>query len=138
MLTPIIHTRIDLHVEVVPVPFKELINKESTETSAQIRERVMKARAIQEERYKDYPGIHCNAQIGSKLFHKVCVIDAEGQEILKAAMDRLGLSARAYDRILKVSRTIADLEGAEKYLRGAPKRSHQFPQPRPRELGEIK
>ncbi|MBO7542206.1 MAG: YifB family Mg chelatase-like AAA ATPase [Bacteroidales bacterium] len=105
--------RIDLHVEVVPVPFKELINKQSTETSAQIRERVIKARAIQEERYKDYPGIHCNAQIGSKLFHKVCVIDAEGQEILKAAMDRLGLSARAYDRILKVSRTIADLEGAK-------------------------
>ena len=105
--------RIDLHVEVVPVPFKELINKQATETSAQIRERVIKARAIQEERYKDYPGIHCNAQIGSKLFHKVCVIDDEGQTILKAAMDRLGLSARAYDRILKVSRTIADLEGAE-------------------------
>lgn len=102
--------RIDLHVEVVPVPFKELTKSQVAETSAQIRERVIKARLIQEERYKDHPGIHCNAQIGPKLFHQFCKVDEEGQEILKIAMDRLGLSARAYDRILKVARTIADLD----------------------------
>src|SRR5574344_1199510 len=105
--------RIDLHIEVVPVPFNELVNKAPSETSAVIRERVIAARKIQEIRFKEHPGIHCNAQMNTKLFHKYCIIDQAGQELLRAAMTKLGLSARAYDRILKVSRTIADLEGAE-------------------------
>ena len=105
--------RIDLHVEVVPVPFKELINKKSSENSAQIRERVMKARAVQEKRFENYQGIHCNAQMTSKLMQQICKIEPSGETILKNAMEKLGLSARAYDRILKVSRTIADIEGSE-------------------------
>ncbi len=106
--------RIDIHVEVVPVAFKELVNKKASETSALVRERVIKARQIQENRYKNNLGIYCNAQITSKLFHEVCEIDEECQSLLKTAMDKLGLSARAYDRILKVSRTIADLEGSSR------------------------
>ena len=82
------HLLNDLHVEVVPVPFKELINNQSTETSAQIRERVMKARAIQEERYKDYPGIHCNAQMTSKLTRQHCQLTDECRRIMEQAMER--------------------------------------------------
>ena len=111
MLTPIIHTSTDLQIEVVPVPFRELTAKKAGEPSAVIRERVIAARKIQEERFKGYPGIHCNAQMTSKLFRQYCAIDEECQELMKSAMERLGLSARAYDRILKVARTIADLEG---------------------------
>lgn len=104
--------RIDIQVEVIPVPFSELALKQPGESSAVIRERVIAARKIQEERFKDCPGVHCNAQMGSKLFRKYCVLDSESQEMMRTAMDRLGLSARAYDRILKVARTIADLAHA--------------------------
>lgn len=101
--------RIDLHVEVTPVPFSELSGAENSEASAIIRERVIIAREIQAERYKGIDGIYANAQITSKQLKEICVITQAGQTLLKAAMDKLNLSARAYDRILKVSRTIADL-----------------------------
>lgn len=101
--------RIDLHVEVTPVPFSELSKVENGETSAVIRDRVMIARDIQTERYKGIDGVYANAQITSKQLKEICVITQAGQTLLKAAMDKLNLSARAYDRILKVSRTIADL-----------------------------
>lgn len=101
--------RIDLHIEVTPVPFKNLASMKAGEPSAVIRERVIAARKIQEERFRGYAGIHCNAQMNSRLFREHCVLDAECQERMKVAMDKLGLSARAYDRILKVARTIADL-----------------------------
>jgi magnesium chelatase family protein len=101
--------RIDLHVEVTPVPFSELSSTHTSEPSNTIRDRVIKAREIQAERFKDHEGIYCNAQMTSKLLKEVCVINNVGQNLLKTAMDRLNLSARAYDRILKVSRTIADL-----------------------------
>ena len=103
--------RIDIHIEVVPVPFDKLSGKEQLETSAQIRERVTKARAIQQERFADYQGVHCNAQMNTRLIRKHCVLSAECQQMIKNAMEKIGLSARAYDRILKVSRTIADLAG---------------------------
>jgi len=106
--------RIDIHLEVVPVPFDKLSGyKQQNETSEQIRERVIKARKIQEKRYCEIPGVHCNAQINSKQIQKFSVLDDASMMLLKNAMNRLGLSARAYDRILKVSRTIADLEGSE-------------------------
>ena len=101
--------RIDLHVEVTPVPFSELSRVENSEVSAVIRDRVIAAREIQAERYKDVEGIYANAQMSSKQLKEICVISQAGQTLLKAAMDKLNLSARAYDRILKVSRTIADL-----------------------------
>jgi magnesium chelatase family protein len=101
--------RIDLHVEVTPVPFSELSGAKQQETSASIRDRVIIAREIQSERYKDHPGIYCNAQISSKMLKEICVISQVGANLLKAAMEKLNLSARAYDRILKVSRTIADI-----------------------------
>ena len=106
--------RIDLHVEVTPVPFTELSSAKNSDNSTVIRERVIKAREMQAERYKNNPGIYCNAQISSKMLKEICVIDKVGQNLLKAAMEKLNLSARAYDRILKVSRTIADLDGSEK------------------------
>lgn len=105
--------RIDLHVEVTPVPFNELTSQQSSEHSEGIRERVLKARDIQTERFAEYTGIHSNAQMSSKQLKEICKIDGVGQTLLKTAMDKLNLSARAYDRILKVSRTIADLEGSE-------------------------
>ena len=101
--------RIDLHIEVTPVPFKKLSEMKPGESSAVIRERVIAARKIQEERFRGHAGIHCNAQMSSRLFRQHCQLDAECQERMKTAMDKLGLSARAYDRILKVARTIADL-----------------------------
>lgn len=101
--------RIDLHVEVTPVPFSELSSIKASETSSTIRDRVIKAREVQAERYKNFPGIYCNAQMSSKMLKEICVIDKVGQNLLKAAMEKLNLSARAYDRILKVSRTIADI-----------------------------
>jgi len=106
--------RIDLHVEVTPVPFSELSTFRKDESSAMIRERVINARAVQSERYKAFPGIYANAQMTSKMLREICAIDNVGQMLLKSAMEKLNLSARAYDRILKVSRTIADLEGSEK------------------------
>jgi magnesium chelatase family protein len=101
--------RIDLHVEVTPVAFSELSGHENSEDSGTIRARVINARDVQAERYKDNPGIYCNAQISSKMLKEICVIDIVSQNLLKAAMNKLNLSARAYDRILKVGRTIADL-----------------------------
>ena len=105
--------RIDLHVEVQPVPYDQLADTRRGEPSAAIRERVVKARKIQEDRYRGYPGIHANAQMTPQLLQRYCVLDAQSQATLRNAMHRLGLSARAYDRILKVARTIADLEESE-------------------------
>ena len=105
--------RIDIQVEVAPVPFSDLAKAPMGESSAQIRERVIRARKIQEERYQAHMGIHCNAQMTSSLLHKYAALDAKGSQLLQTAMTRLNLSARAYDRILKVSRTIADLNGSE-------------------------
>ncbi len=101
--------RIDLHVEVTPVPFEELSRNRPAESSKQIRERVIKAREIQKQRFSIYPGIYSNAQMTTKLLREICVVNSVAQTLLKTAMERLKLSARAYDRILKVSRTIADL-----------------------------
>lgn len=106
--------RIDLHIEVTPLSHSALAEKKLGEPSEAIRQRVMNARKIQEERYKDHKGIYCNAQMTTKLFRQYCDIDEECQNLMKMAMDKLGLSARAYDRILKVSRTIADLDNSEK------------------------
>jgi magnesium chelatase family protein len=104
--------RIDIHVEVVPVPFRELSSLRAMEKSESIRERVIKARLIQEERFKNSKGIYCNAQITSKQLRIICKISEAGQTLLKTAMEKLSLSARAYDRILKVARTIADLDAS--------------------------
>jgi len=105
--------RIDLHVEVTPVAFNELSSVRPQEKSCDIRNRVIKARDMQAKRYQDHPGIYCNAQMTSKLLKEICVINTVGQNLLKTAMEKLNLSARAYDRILKVARTIADLSQAE-------------------------
>ncbi len=105
--------RIDLHIEVTPVSFSELSSKQETERSAPIRVRVSTAREKQNQRFKESKEIHANAHMGKKELNQHCEITAEGTEMLKVAMDRLGLSARAYDRILKVSRTIADLADSE-------------------------
>ncbi len=105
--------RIDIHLEVTPVPFNELTSERKGEGSEVIRQRVVIARDIQAKRFIGADGVYCNAQMGSRLLHSVCEISEEGRGLLKTAMERLGLSARAYDRILKVSRTIADLDGSE-------------------------
>ncbi len=105
--------RIDLHVEVTPVAFSELSSIKPQEYSSVIRDRVINAREKQAERYKNHPGIYCNAQMSSKMLKEICVISQVGANLLKAAMEKLNLSARAYDRILKVSRTIADLSQSE-------------------------
>lgn len=102
--------RIDLHVEVTPVPFSELIKPQTNEVSKTIRARVIKARAIQSLRYKNDTNIHCNAQMRTKDLKTYCSLNDASNSLLKQAMERLGLSARAYDRILKVARTIADLD----------------------------
>ncbi len=104
--------RIDLHVEVTPVKFDELTAKRNSEPSSSIRERVIHARNIQKERFEEVPGVHCNAQMNSRMLRNWCQISPEGNQLLKTAMERLSLSARAYDRILKVARTVADLEGS--------------------------
>jgi magnesium chelatase family protein len=101
--------RIDIHIEVSPISFNELSDQRKGELSSQVRSRVIQTRQIQSERYKNLKNIHCNAQINTKLLREYCKIDKDGLAILKMAMERLGLSARAYDRILKVARTIADL-----------------------------
>lgn len=108
--------RIDLHVEVTPVSFSELSGQKTGEPSSCIRERVIRAREIQVERYKEQEAIYCNAQMSSKLLKEICMINTTGQALLKKAMDKLNLSARAYDRILKVSRTIADLAASPSIL----------------------
>lgn len=102
--------RIDLHIEVTPVSFDELAMEQDGEQSKSIRERVVNARLFQQGRFSTDKGIYCNAQMESKQIKEHCKLSEESKNILKHAMDRLGLSARAYDRILKVSRTIADLE----------------------------
>ena len=105
--------RIDLHVEVIPVPFSELSNRVTGENSQNVRERVNAAREIQKKRYVDYPGVFCNAQMSPAMMRNFCRLTPEGICLLKTAMEKLGLSARAYDRILKVARTIADLNNCE-------------------------
>jgi len=104
--------RIDIHIEVIPVPFKELSEKRLSESSDEVRKRVITAREIQHERFKNNQGIHNNAQMSSKMIREHCKLDEAGVSLIKNAMDKLGLSARAYDRILKVSRTIADLDSS--------------------------
>ena len=106
--------RIDIHCEIQAVPFAELSQMQPGEPSANIRERVIAARKIQEERFKPFKGIHCNAMMTEKMLHEFAEPDAQSLDMLRMAMERLKLSARAYSRILKVARTIADLEGSEK------------------------
>ncbi|MBQ0088235.1 MAG: ATP-binding protein, partial [Prevotellaceae bacterium] len=105
--------RIDMQVEVTPVPIEDLANLPTGETSATIRQRVIAARAIQTERFKDDKGIYCNAQMSGKMLMKYAKLEDDASNYLSVAMKHLDLSARAYDRILKVSRTIADLAGSE-------------------------
>ncbi len=109
--------RIDLHVEVTPVSFDELAQQQmQEEKSASIRARVEEARNLQEQRYDGVENVYCNAQMNSRLLRQLCQIDEEGMQLMKTAMERLGLSARAYDRILKVARTIADLDHSESIM----------------------
>ncbi|WP_303822470.1 YifB family Mg chelatase-like AAA ATPase [Apibacter mensalis] len=105
--------RIDIHVEVSPVPFDDLSDKRKGESSSEIRARVVEARKIQTQRYKTAEGIHYNAQIGPKQLDEFCLLDDVSKNLLKSAIEKLGLSARAYDRILRVGRTIADLDKSE-------------------------
>ena len=105
--------RIDLHVEVVPVSFDEMTANRRVESSDCIRERVVRAREIQTRRFASHKNIYCNAMMPSNMVKKICAVDEAGNGLLRTAMERLGLSARAYDRILKVSRTIADLSGTD-------------------------
>ncbi len=105
--------RIDLHVEVTPVSFDEMTANRKTESSDEIRERVINAREVQIDRFKSQDEIHCNAMMPSQMVKELCEINEAGKTLLKTAMEKLGLSARAYDRILKVSRTIADLSGSQ-------------------------
>lgn len=104
--------RIDLHVEVTPVSFDKIANQQRTETSESIRDRVVKAREVQTERFRNEENIFSNAMMPGPMVNDICIINEAGKNLLKIAMERLGLSARAYDRILKVSRTIADLAGS--------------------------
>lgn len=108
--------RIDIHMEVVPVEFDKLAQQPNGENSSTIRMRVNNAREIQEDRFKKMDGVFTNAQMSSKMMQKYCGIDSQTSSMLKVAMEKLDLSARAYDRILKVGRTIADMEGSEKIL----------------------
>lgn len=108
--------RIDIQVEIMPVPFDELSSASEGEHSASIRERVIAARSIQSERYRDIPAVHCNAQMTSALIKQHVRLDSESIARIRDAMERLDMSARAYDRILKVARTIADLDGSTDVL----------------------
>jgi magnesium chelatase family protein len=105
--------RIDIQIEIIPVPFEKMSEQKASETSAMIRERVIRAREIQKKRFETHKGVYCNAQMSSKLLREYAVPDNSGLQLLKNAMSRLNLSARAYDRILKLSRTIADLDESE-------------------------
>ncbi|NER16372.1 YifB family Mg chelatase-like AAA ATPase [Spongiivirga citrea] len=105
--------RIDIHIEVTPVPFEKLSDDRKGESSVDIRKRVTKARELQTERFKEIPNVHYNAQMNTKQIRSYCELSDASKQLLKTAMERLNLSARAYDRILKVARTIADLEGNE-------------------------
>ena len=108
--------RIDIQVEIVPVPFEKISGTQPGEGSATIQQRVIAARARQTERFKSHPSIHCNAQMTPKLTQQFAHPDEAGLKRIKFAMERLGLSARAYDRILKVARTIADLDNSDTVL----------------------
>ena len=110
---PLFLDQIDIQVEVQPVEFDAMSSTTDGESSASIRARVVKARDIQSRRFADNPEVHCNAQMTSAMLRKYCAIDSEGLAHLKEAMTQLNMSARAYDRILKVARTIADLDGSE-------------------------
>ena len=105
--------RIDIHIEVTPVPFEKLTEKRNGESSVEIRKRVTAAREIQSQRFENFDNIHYNAQMSSKQIRTYCALDDVSLQLLKTAMERLNLSARAFDRILKVARTIADLEASE-------------------------
>jgi magnesium chelatase family protein len=105
--------RIDLHVEVTPVNFNELTTAQAAEKSSAIRQRVIAARAIQDKRFEKDKELYYNAQMSPNKVRKICMINDEGRVLIKQAMEKLNLSARAYDRILKVSRTIADLSGSK-------------------------
>ena len=113
---PLFLDRIDIQVEIIPVPFEKLAEKGTSESSAAIRERVIQARQVQAARFADIPGVHCNAQMSSRLLHQFALPDTHGLNLLRNAMERFNLSARAYDRILKVARTIADLDHSEQVL----------------------
>ena len=104
--------RVDLQIEVTPVNFEQMSNDTPEETSAEVRKRVIAARKIQQKRFEPWPDIYCNAMMPPKLVHEICQIDEVGRDYMQKAMNLLGLSARAYDRILKVARTIADLDAA--------------------------
>ena len=104
--------RIDIQIEITPVPFKDISQSAQGESSADIRQRVIKARLIQEQRFKEHHGIHCNAQMTERMIHQYAEPDEAGINLLRTAMERLNLSARAYNRILKVARTIADLDAS--------------------------
>jgi magnesium chelatase family protein len=108
--------RIDIHIEIIPVPFEKLSEMTEAESSEIVRNRVIKARQIQEERFKDVEGVYCNAQMSTKQMRTYAATDKASIELLKNAMSRLNLSARAYDRIIKVARTIADLDDSENIL----------------------
>lgn len=108
--------RIDIQIEITPVPFKDISRAAPGESSDIIRERVIKARHIQEERFRECKGVHCNAQMSERMIHQYAEPGEDGIEMLRMAMERLNLSARAYNRILKVARTIADLEASERVL----------------------
>jgi magnesium chelatase family protein len=105
--------RIDLHVAVPPVPFRELANEPAGEGSAQVRARVVRAREAQSERFAGVAGVHNNGQLGPAEIRRCCRASTDVARLLQRAVDRLGLSARAYHRILKVARTLADLEGSD-------------------------
>ena len=113
-LPPKIFVCIDIHCEIQAVPFAQLSQMQPGEPSATIRERVIAARKIQEERFRPYKGVHCNAMMSEKMLHEFAEPDDASMEMLRMAMERLKLSARAYTRILKVARTIADLNGSER------------------------
>jgi magnesium chelatase family protein len=105
--------RIDIQIEIVPVPFEKISEKQPAEASKAVRERVIRAREVQSKRFASSKNTYCNAQMSSQQLHQYALPDEEGFTRLKNAMERLSLSARAYDRILKVSRTIADLDGSD-------------------------
>ena len=119
--------RIDIHIEVVPVNYERLAGTPVTETSATVRERVVRARAVQTARFAGVDGIHCNAQMTSSMIRRHCHPDETGGKLLRAAMEMRGLSARAYDRILKVARTIADLDNSADIRSRSSRRSNQLP-----------
>ena len=111
---PLFLDRIDIQCEITPVPFKDISQSQPGEPSSVIRARVIKAREIQTERFKDFKGIHCNAQMTERMIHQFAEPDEASINQLRMAMEKFSLSARAYNRILKVARTIADLDGSER------------------------